>query len=752
MARDIKYKYINNNAQDESMIYKKVILLLLLTALAVFSQQITISGKVTDTTGVAPITGAVVKLEKYGFADTTTADGSFVLTGLVSSIDQSIHQLQPNALSANMRNGMLSLYVPERGAVSITTYTIQGKAVSKIEKVLDKGAHSIAQPDLGKGVYIYKIRAGSRELMLKNSSLVRTGSAIALSAPTPVTASSASRYVPIDDVIFASKEGLLNYRVMVTNSDTSGIVIKMIPNAGNVTDADGNVYQSVRIGIQVWTVENWRSTKYNDGTAIPHVTDGAAWKALTTPGYCYFNNATQTDTIKKWGALYNWYVLSYKQIAPAGWRVPTDAEWDTLQNYLIANGYNWDGTMTGNKIAKSMAAKSYWEETLYAGMIGNDQSKNNTSGFSALPGGDRSDEGNFFNQSDYGSWWSATEYGASHACSRFLNYILEDLKRSVDRKSCGFSVRLLRDFIADGKYLLKAKSMTPWFGRVTPAYQLVDSVTGRATVVFKPTGWSKIDSLYVGTTKISTIGPDDTAYTITGMTKSDSVRVWFGAKPVVYCDSVYDAEGNVYHAIRIGNQVWTVENWRSTKYNDGTAIPYVSNDTAWAWLLTPAYCYYKNATHADTIMKWGALYNWYVFAPTNSKKIAPAGWHVPTDAEWDTLQIYLIANGYNWDGTTMSNKIAKAMATKSDWSASTTAGASGNDLTKNNASGFSALPGGDRSYLGFFYGQSGCGSWWSASETDASYAYFRDLGSDCEYLGRNLISKSCGFSVRLLRD
>ena len=97
------------------MIYKKVFMAVLLTAFAVFSQQITISGKVTDTSGVTPIAGAVVKLEKYGFADTTTVDGSFTLTGAVG-IGQSIHQLQPNALSANMRNGMLSLYVPERGA------------------------------------------------------------------------------------------------------------------------------------------------------------------------------------------------------------------------------------------------------------------------------------------------------------------------------------------------------------------------------------------------------------------------------------------------------------------------------------------------------------------------------------------------------------------------------------------------------------------------------------------------------------
>jgi len=432
------------------MIYQKVFIVAIVLVFAVFSQQINISGKVTDTSGVTPVAGAVVKLEKHGFADTTTADGSFALTGAVS-IGQSINQLQPNALSANMRNGMVSLYVPERGAVTITTYTIQGKAVSKLQKMLDKGAHSIAQPDLGQGVYVYKIQAGSRELVLKSSSLGRSVGAFALSAPTTVTASSASRYVPIDDTIRVVKEGNLNCRIVVNDSDTSGMVIKMInQDAGAVTDIDGNVYKAIRIGNQVWTLENWRSTKYNDGTEIPHVADSASWYVLTTPGYCYYNNATHPDTIKKWGALYNWYVVAptnLKQIAPAGWRVPTDADWIVLENYLMENGYNWGGTTSGTDIAKSMAAKTEWKTYTIGstGAIGNDLSKNNASGFSALPGGYRYFDVNFSSQSIDGCWWSATENSGAYAWNRYLDYRGETLYSIDNDKGCGFSVRLLRD-------------------------------------------------------------------------------------------------------------------------------------------------------------------------------------------------------------------------------------------------------------------------------------------------------------------
>ena len=216
-------------------------------------------------------------------------------------------------------------------------------------------------------------------------------------------------------------------------------------DTGTVTDIDGNVYKTVKIGNQVWTVENLRTTKYNDGTPIPLVTDGAAWAALTTPGYCYYNNTTNADSIKKYGALYNWYVVNTKKLAPKGWHVPTVAEWDTLQNYLIANGYNWDGTTTGNKIAKSMAAQTDWKTDTNPGATGNDLFKNNKSGFSALPGGWRFFIGFFNLFGRFGVWWSATELDASTACDRRLGFDDGTLGRGVLSKSCGFSVRLLRD-------------------------------------------------------------------------------------------------------------------------------------------------------------------------------------------------------------------------------------------------------------------------------------------------------------------
>ena len=215
-----------------------------------------------------------------------------------------------------------------------------------------------------------------------------------------------------------------------------------------VTDIEGNVYTTVTIGTQVWTVENLRVTRYNDSTAIPLVTDNTAWRLLTTPAYCQYNNRTNVDSIKKWGALYNWYVVdpaNVKKIAPAGWHVPTNAEWITMENYLIANGFNYDGITTGNKIAKSLAAKTDWAPDSTAGDIGMDLTINNWSGFSALPGGSRYSNGTCTNVGYYGYWWSATALDASTAYNRFLCYDNYNLSGYNNYKSFGFSVRLVRD-------------------------------------------------------------------------------------------------------------------------------------------------------------------------------------------------------------------------------------------------------------------------------------------------------------------
>ena len=223
--------------------------------------------------------------------------------------------------------------------------------------------------------------------------------------------------------------------------------------SGNLTDIEGNKYDYLTYGSQVWTVENAEVMTYADGTSIPQVLNPSQWKIITTGAWCYYDN----DPTK--GKLYNWYAVMgihdaasltdaslRKEFAPEGWHVPTDAEWTILEEYLIANAYNYDGTTTGNKIAKAMASTTGWTSlTTDLGAIGNDQSLNNSSGFNAFPEGNRSSVGPFGNEGYYAFFWSSTKYNTYYAWSRYLKNDSSNLDRNNDNEQNGFSVRFVRD-------------------------------------------------------------------------------------------------------------------------------------------------------------------------------------------------------------------------------------------------------------------------------------------------------------------
>lgn len=217
--------------------------------------------------------------------------------------------------------------------------------------------------------------------------------------------------------------------------------------SGYMTDKDGNVYTSVTIGTQEWMVENLKTTKYNDGSEIPLVTANEAWAALSTPGYCWINNDLSTDKAA-YGALYNWYAVDAasnggKNVCLTGWHVPTDAEWTILNDYLTNNGYGKGDDP--NLIGKALAATSGWTASAKEGDIGNDQAGNNSSGFTALPGGYRNAEGVFLSMGQAGHWRSSTASSSGKAWYRSLNYNFGTFYRNDYGSSNGYSVRCLKD-------------------------------------------------------------------------------------------------------------------------------------------------------------------------------------------------------------------------------------------------------------------------------------------------------------------
>ena len=220
-------------------------------------------------------------------------------------------------------------------------------------------------------------------------------------------------------------------------------------SSGSLTDQDGNNYDTLTYGDQVWTVENAEMVTYRDGTPIPQVTDNTEWENLTTGAWAYYNN----DPTKP--RLYNWYAVMgihdndpntpNKEFAPEGWHVPSDAEWTTLEEYLIANGYNYDDTTTENKIAKAMSSTTGWNSSTELGAIGNDQSLNNSSGFNAFPEGIRGSDGSFYYEGLNAIFWSSTENDSNEAWLRSLTNNNWNLSWYYDDKQGGFSVRFVRD-------------------------------------------------------------------------------------------------------------------------------------------------------------------------------------------------------------------------------------------------------------------------------------------------------------------
>jgi uncharacterized protein (TIGR02145 family) len=208
-----------------------------------------------------------------------------------------------------------------------------------------------------------------------------------------------------------------------------GQELSFVPDFPTISDIDGNVYKTIKIGTQTWMAENLRTTKYNDGTAIPNVTSDEQWDALATGAYCNYNNTTNTDTIATYGRLYNWYTVNTGKLAPTGWHVPTDAEWTTLTNYL-------GGTyLAGGKLKET--GTTHW--------FGTNTGGTNETGFTALPGGSRSSNGTFDNVGSNGYWWSATTFDTIGVLSQGMYNNLNYIYRIVCLKEGGISVRCIKD-------------------------------------------------------------------------------------------------------------------------------------------------------------------------------------------------------------------------------------------------------------------------------------------------------------------
>lgn len=230
-----------------------------------------------------------------------------------------------------------------------------------------------------------------------------------------------------------------------------------------VTDIDGNTYDAVQIGDQVWMAENLRTTKYADGTVIPYA-DGTAIpldaSLNSTSAYRYApgtnnnSNDENMDNVVYYGYLYNWTAVMHcssssesipsgvQGICPNGWHVPSDAEWTQLTDYMKTQP-NYIASGNPEHLSKALAANSGWNYSDDTDAPGYYSGTNNTTGFSALPAGCFVGDYSFFGENAY--FWSATEHNDDNAYYRGLSIGNALVFRTNGNKCTGISVRCVRD-------------------------------------------------------------------------------------------------------------------------------------------------------------------------------------------------------------------------------------------------------------------------------------------------------------------
>jgi uncharacterized protein (TIGR02145 family) len=403
--------------------------------------------------------GATASLTNSGQTLTLTVTTSI---NLIDNEQFKELKIYPNPMTDN---SIVQIFPPTAGNATITVTDITGKKIAQVQNYLDNYLQEFRLSGINRGMYLVSVTGSTYQYsgkLLSNAkangtaSIEKVNSNIQSGYEKTTKQDSKSypstinmEYTTGDRLKFTGISGI--YSTVITDIPTETKTINF--NFIACIDGDGYNYPVVEIGTQTWMAGNLKTTKYNDDTAIPNITVDATWEALATGAYCDYDNTPSNSTT--YGRLYNWYAVDNnaatkvasnggKNVCPTGWHIPSDAEWTTLTDYLTNNGYGYEGS--GIDIAKSLANTSGWTVSGTLGAVGNDQTSNNSSGFTGFPSGGRFSYGSYGFVGDIGYWWSSTEYSSStDAYYRYMHYTFSNVTGGHSRKDYGFSVRCSRD-------------------------------------------------------------------------------------------------------------------------------------------------------------------------------------------------------------------------------------------------------------------------------------------------------------------
>jgi len=751
------------------MLFRKIFLAcvlgLLLAGQSLFA-QIQLQGVVKNN-GDEPVGNALVEVIDQAnagriFSSLTNSEGEYAIdistTGIgdTGQKPRSFNLLQnyPNPFNPST---VISYEIPHPAQVRIEIYNVLGQ---KIKTLLDAQQTNLygkiiwdGTNDQGRGVsagvYFYSLFSEgqriNRKMLLLDGHL---GEVSTSNAAAPVYAGQPGLLKPqsftfllrvsgTDIETWEQQDVLINENKVINVN-----VIR------TVTDFDGNVYRTVKIGNQWWMAENLKTTHYRNGIFIKSMLNDLQWKKATSGARCSYNK--DDDNITTYGLLYNWYAVNdTSDLAPEGWRVPTDQDWQELERTLgidelqLGISY-WRGTDQGGKLKES--GTTHWTNP--------NTGATNEYGFNALPGGYRNEDGSYSDMNTNAFFWANAIYNEDHAFYRNLNSTETAIYREKEKLNKGFSVRCV---------LYGGSPNTP--SNLAPEANTTGLYTS-VTLSWHPRGGEEWYGLQVSTNPVFTnlfINEDhisSNSFLVTGLSEGTTYYWRVNAscpngtsnwsEYINFTTAIYekgtvtDYDGNIYNTVLIGNQWWMTENLKVSHYNNGDEISYLTGDDEWHDTnntQSGAWCNYLNKEVNNAI--YGHLYNWYVVG--DERGIAPEGWKVPTDNEWKEMETLLGMRPDEEDSTwiiwfNVSGKLRETGTLH--WKAP-------ND-NATNESGFTALPGGQRSSNGSFDGLGEASTFWTSTSDGGYRAIHRRISEWSEINNRNNQS-SCGCSIRLMK-
>ena len=498
------------------------------------------------------------------------------------------------------------------------------------------------------------------------------------------------------------------------------ITFNTFPASSPVTDIDGNTYQTIQIGSQIWMKENLKVTKYRNGDVIPNVLIDR--QNLVDGAWSYYLDDSYYDL--NFGKLYNWYAaIDTRGICPNGWHLPSTDEWQTLRNHL--------GHRPGTQLKENNT--NYWDQRWQ-------DTPTNSSGFSARG------SGIFYSYlsreiRESARYWTNMSYDNNNAFIRILFTDQTEFSSSTLGKGNQISIRCIKDngFNVTTQDILDIQETSVAFnvlvysagGTIPEIVEkgIVYSTDENPTILSaKSTTGAGMGLLKVSLTNLTA----GTTYYARSFAKSAALIIYGEEKvfttPISNAEVIADVEGNTYPIISIGTQTWMKENLRTSKYRNGDIIQNILNERQ--NVISGAQSSYLDDLYYNPI--FGKLYNW--FAATDVRGICPTGWHMPSTDEWQVLRNYL----GDRPGTQLKENNTNYWDQR--W-----------QDTPTNSSGFSARGSGIfYSYLSRELRESG--RFWSNISYDNDNALVRTLFVDQTEFSSTTLGKGNQISIRCLKD